>query len=79
MSFIPDIQNIIAAIEGAFQLIFPEFPAVGLVVCLLAFFLFAFYLIRAGLKAALKISIVTFAIMIFTLYSVHTLYRIVTI
>jgi hypothetical protein len=79
MFFLPDIQSILANIQAAFTLVFPEFPAVGIVVCGLSLFLFGFYLVKAGIKQALKITLVTFAIMLFTLFSVHSLYRIVSV
>ena len=65
-----------ATILAVFQRIIPELPILGLAVSGLTFLLFLFYLFKQGLPHALKISSITFGVLSFVLFAIHTMMRI---
>ena len=63
-------------IMGVFYYIIPEFPLAGVVACVTALALFLIYLVKRGLKPALKIGLTSLAVMVFAMYAFHSLTRV---
>lgn len=73
------LQGLADLIASLYRFIFPEYPAIGIVVFGLAFLLFLVYLIKAGFAHALKISFFTLAGLSFILLLLHHLAKILHI
>ena len=62
-------------ILSVFQYIFPEYPKIGIAVCITAVIFLIYYLVKAEPKSALKMTGSTLVFFIVLLYSIHWLIK----